>query len=190
MQVYTLDTTGVRPATPETTKTARGTCWAFKHGQQGRGRWQWRALLAIRDFPATHPQQRPEPCQHYRPLWLEGTDARGNRHIILLRAEEDDGTRLILWSLSPGYRGGASYDIQGRARLIGEGHEAQGDAGRMGGAPCPVVLVEGPCRLSWHRTGRLYGQEADWVAVFDGQSWLVSPQGACALEEAAFAESD
>jgi len=188
MKVFILDTTGVHPAIPQVTQTARGPCWAFTHGEQGRGRWEWRALLAIRDFPARNPKQPPEPAQDYRPLWLEGADARGNRHLLLLREEEDDGTRLILWSLSPGYRGGASYEIQGQARLVGQGHQAQGAAGRMGGAPCPVVLVDGPCRLSWHRTGRLYGGQPDWVAVYDGHNWFVSPEGQCALEEAAFAQ--
>ena len=188
MKVFRLDTAGLSAVAPELINTGRGPCWAFTHGETGRGRWEWRALLAVRHFPATDPKQRPSPDQNYRPLWLEGADARGNRHLLLLRDEKDDGTRLMLWSLSPGFRGGATYKVEGRATMVGQGCEAQGAAGRMGGAPCPVVLVHGPCRLTWNRTGRLYGGEARWTAVYDGRSWLVSPEGQCALEEAAFAQ--
>lgn len=85
----------------------------------------------------------------------------------------------------PGYRGTASYEVSGQARVLAEGAEAQGAAGRMGGAACPVVLVEGPCTLSWHRSGRLYGTEADLAAYFDGAKWTVAPVTDCAVKDAA-----
>lgn len=79
--------------------------------------------------------------------------------------------------MCPGYRGSASYTIEGDAELVDEGYEAQGATGRMGGAPVPVVLVKGPCRLKWSRTGRLYGARPDWIAIYDGEKWDVVPQG-------------
>ena len=115
---------------------------------------------------------------------LHRQDPRGNQLYLLARGE-NDGTALVLWSLDPGFRGGASYKVSGRGRVIALGEEAQGDAGRMGGADCPVVHVTGPCRLEWTRTGRLYGEPADWVAEFDGSEWTVGPDCECAVEEAA-----
>ena len=56
----------------------------------------------------------------------------------------------------------------------------------MGSADCPVVLVSGSCRLSWKRLGRLYGDPADWVAVFDGQEWTVGPANEVEMEEEIF----
>jgi hypothetical protein len=120
-----------------------------------------------------------------------GEDGRGRWQIRLpLAAREfpaptDAGEQLVLWHLSPGYRGGASFGVAGQATAVAVGEEAQGAAGRMGGADCPVVLVTGPCQLSWHRSGRLYGSEADWSAVFDGQDWTVAPTDQCSLEQAA-----
>lgn len=113
-------------------------------------------------------------------------DARGNQQFLLVKGRSD-GQTLILWSLSPGYRGGASYKIEGQAVLVAEGEEAQGDAGRMGGAACPLVLVAGPCRLTWTRSGRLYGSSARWLADYDGETWTVGPFDTCAAEEAAHA---
>lgn len=130
-----------------------------------------------------------------KPLSLEGVefklvdlhrqDPRGNEQYLLARGKAD-GAWLVLWSLDPGFRGGASYQVSGQARVLAEGEEAQGDAGRMGGAACPVVHVTGPCRLEWSRTGRLYGDPAEWVAEFDGEVWTVGPEAECAVEEAAF----
>ncbi len=83
---------------------------------------------------------------------------------------------MVLWSLSPGFRGGASWRVaSGAARVVAVGQEAQGDAGRMGGADCPVLLVTGPCTLEWVRTGRLYGSPPAWRATFDGSKWAVEP---------------
>jgi len=55
----------------------------------------------------------------------------------------------------------------------------------MGGAPCPLILVTGPCRLVWERTGRLYGAPARWIAAYDGATWTVAPEEDCLMEEAA-----
>lgn len=120
----------------------------------------------------------------YKLVCLYKQDPRGNP-LYLLAIGRDDGQHLVLWSLSPGYRGGASFGISGKATVLAQGEEAQGDAGRMGGAACPVVLVTGPCRLTWRRSGRLYGSDADWTADFDGHTWTVAPAHVCADEDAA-----
>lgn len=123
-------------------------------------------------------------AENFRLHDLGRKDARGNQQFLLVRGRAD-GQTLVLWSMSPGYRGGASYKIEGQAVLVAEGYEAQGAAGRMGGAPCPIVLVSGPCRLTWTRSGRLYGGAASWVAEYDGETWTVAPVDGCAAEEAA-----
>lgn len=112
-------------------------------------------------------------------------DDRGNNLYVLIPSR-DDGKQLVIWSLSPGFRGGASYSVQGEAHVIAEGREAQGDAGRMGGASVPVVLVTGPCELRWRRTGRLYGEPPSWVARYDGDKWTVSPASETELEDHIF----
>lgn len=131
---------------------------------------------------------RHAPCfetvGEFKLIPLGRKDSQNNDLFIIGRGHED-GTAMILWSLDPGYRGSATYAIEGQAELISKGYEAQGMAGRMGGASCPVVLVTGPSRLVWHREGRLYGSEADWVAEFDGSTWTAGPVQNCVLDEAA-----
>lgn len=199
MKIITVSAAGIAPAQALLVKGQRGRYWAIFHGEEGRGRWQWRLPLGVRDFPPPGEDEiRQLPHWQLPPsMSLEGMevdliplgkrqDARGNDLYLAVRAQEPDGRFLILWSLSPGYRGGATYQVAGAARVIGSGYEAQGMAGRMGGAPCPVVVVgPGPATLSWHRTGRLYDKPADWVATWDGEAWRVSPIDECFLEEAA-----
>ena len=185
MKVKELTIIGLQNVTPKAIRESRGTYWAFCHGEKGRGRWQVRLPLGASDFPFREGEDPPPPETEYKMRPLGRKDARGNDLYVLIRGEQD-GRYLLLWQLCPGFRGGASYQIKGKARLLAEGYEAQGAAGRMGGAPCPVVLVEGPCQLSWHRTGRLYGSPADWVAAFDGQAWTVATPDQCLLEDAIF----
>ena len=169
---------GVVPATPEkASHPTRGEYWRFTHGQEGRGRRLVFFPLGSRDFPGSAPA--PGPGQEYLLIPV------GSGHHIL-GAGRNDGEYLVFWDLNPGYRGGASFEVFGQAKVLAQGEEAQGAAGRMGGAACPVVLVTGPCRLVWHRSGRLYGSEADWTAEFDGQQWTGTPTHLCGLEEAAF----
>jgi hypothetical protein len=188
MKVYQLDIAGLRPAYADIVTAKNGVrYYAIHHGDWGRGRWEVRFPLAAREFiPPEPPNERPSNLGgvELKLVDLHRQDPRGNQLYLLARGESD-GTALILWSLNPGFRGGAEYNIKGQARVIALGREAQGAAGRMGGADCPVVHVTGPCRLEWTRTGRLYGNPADWVAEFNGSEWVVGPAYVCAAEEAA-----
>ncbi len=176
MKVVNLSIRGVFPATPEkATHPTRGEYWRFTHGQEGRGRRLVFFPLGTKDFPGT----APAPEQEYQliPVRLG--------HYIL-GAGTADGHYLVLWDLDPGFRGGAEYTIEGSASIVAEGYEAQGLAGRMGGAPCPVVYVAGPCVLRWTRSGRLYGSPAKWRAVYNGE-WAILPDDAASdAVEAAF----
>jgi len=162
MKVITLSSLGVRPARPvKATHPGRGEYLRFEHGENGRGRKLVFFPLAVRDFP---PGSEVPPDQEF---------AYGGGFV--LRRGYNDGKYLVFWYLEPGYRGSASYEIEGDAVLIAEGMEAQGMAGRVGGAPCPVLLVSGPCMLRWTRTGRLYGSPPHWRAKYDGSIWIVEP---------------
>ena len=187
MRVIRISLSGPRPAAPIVCRTRDGRpYYAFVHGEQGRGRWEVRIPLGARDFPVDEERRTEEFMEaDFRLVKLGKKDARGNE-LFLLGRGESDGAYLVLWSLSPGYRGSAGYNLEGQAEAIAYGCEEQVAAGRLGGADCPVVLVTGPCRLTWHRRGRLYGGQPDWVAEFDGESWRVAPEAECALEEAAF----
>lgn len=230
MRVFNLSTHGITEAFASLcTGATGGEYYAVTHGEQGRGRWQVKFPLAVREFPVPpipptlpftgtttrndglppwsvfcpqHGKQYAQgdrrcpvceaervrvPLQdkEFRLFPLNRQDARGNELSLLVKSNTPDGLQLILWSLSPGYRGDASYEIKGMAQRIAYGMEAQGNAGRMGGAACPVILVAGPCELTWNRSGRLYGSAADWTAVFDGDTWTVAPVATCVLEQAA-----
>jgi len=187
MKVIGISIRGVQPVVATKFRAKNGAeYYAVCHGEEGRGRWQVRFPLAAREFPASADTGDYFQLDgEYKLVELSKKDPRGNQLYLLARGQED-GQQLVLWHLSPGYRGGAEYELSGQARVIAHGEQAQGTAGRMGGAACPVVLVTGPCRLVWHRSGRLYGSEADWTAEFDGQQWTVAPTHICAAEDAAF----
>lgn len=186
MKVLAISTKGISNVFASPTQSKSGNeYYCLSHGESGRGRWEVRIPLAAREFPTPEEHGgRLELAGDYKLVDLRKQDPRGNG-LYLLALGEDDGKQLVFLSLSPGYRGGATYEITGKAWLIAEGEEAQGAAGRMGGASCPVILADGPCTISWHRSGRLYGGDADWVANFDGAKWIVAPVAECALEDAA-----
>ena len=185
MKVVSLSKAGIETASPVLVETPRGNYWCLVAGESGRGRWEYRIPLAAREFPATD-RNTPPVLNAVRLIDLRKQDKRGNPLYLVVKGEED-GQFLVIWNLSMGFRGGADYRIEGQAKLLGEGVVAQGAAGRMGSPPAPVVLVDGPCRLTWHRYGRLYGQPADWVADFDGQTWSVRPDDQCEIDDAALA---
>ena len=186
MKVIAISTRGATQVVATKTIAKTGAeYYALTHGEDGRGRWQIRIPLAAREFPAPADAGDRFPLDgEYKLVDLRKQDPRGNP-LYLLTLGQQDGQHLVLWYLSPGFRGGASFEVAGKAKVIALGEEAQGDAGRAGGAACPVVLVTGPCLLTWHRSGRLYGDAADWTAQFDGQQWTVAPTHVCAAEEAA-----
>jgi hypothetical protein len=179
MKVIAISKRGVAPATPERSLSHRGFYWRFAHGEQGRGRKLVFFPLGARDFPGVEPA--PGPDQDYDLIPVN----EGRAHILVRGSGRQQGF-LALLSLDPGFRGSATYSVHGDAEVLAEGYEAQGEAGRMGGAPCPVLRVTGPCVIRWHRDGRLYGDPADWVAVFDGDEWWVAVVEHEAAEEAAF----
>ena len=159
--------------------------FAIDHGQTGRGRWNVRFPLAAREFPVPVEDRDRIILEgdEYKLIDLKRKDPRGNQQFLLALGKSTNDY-LVFWHMSPGFRGGANYKISGSATLLAEGQEAQGDAGRMGGAPCPVVHVIGPCRLTWERFGRLYGSKSRWTAEFDGETWTVAPSNECVVEEA------
>ena len=154
---------GVTAAKPRLAVIAGREVWTFAHGQEGRNRKRIQIPLLVRDFPA-------EPVG-FPPI---GPYALGAWKPMFLRAGEEDDQQMVLWSLDSGFRGGAEYEVYGAATVVAEGREAQGDAGRMGSAPCPVVIVSGDCELRWRRAGRLYGTPADWIARRVGGQWTVA----------------
>jgi hypothetical protein len=187
MKVIEISRHGISTAPVLTVEGQRGKYLCISHGERGRGRWEYLIPLSAKDFPPV--------CKGGKP-YLEGEeitlrplgrqDAAGNPLFVGLRGEPD-GKFLVLWSLSPGFRGEADYNVLGNAEIIARGRQAEGLAGRAGHADCLVVLVTGPCQLTWYRRGRLYGSPADWVAIYDGDTWTVSSVDGCVIEDAALA---
>jgi hypothetical protein len=185
MKALTLSVSGISQAVALPVNSKSGKYYAITHGQTGRGRWSIRYPLAIREFPYSDDQPSIRLDENLTAINLRKTDPNGNSLFLLAKGEADN-TFMVFWNLSPGYRGSASYKVSGRASVIGLGEEAQGQAGNMGGALCPVLMVAGACSLEWTREGRLYGSPRNWVANFDGQDWSVGSVEDCAIEEAAF----
>jgi hypothetical protein len=183
MKIISISKNGVVTAVANAVTTQNNNkFYVLSHGEEGRGRWEIRIPLAVKDFPPNDKQLIL--TEDYKLINLKKKDKRDNSLYLIVKGD-NDGKYLVLLSLSPGYRGGASYKVNGKATVIGEGYEAQGIAGRMGESPCPIILVEGPCNLSWSRSGRLYGGGSDFIASFDGDKWSVETDSKCMLEEAA-----
>lgn len=185
MRVIQLSVSGEVPVRPSIYKQANGQeAYQFTHGESGRGRWQVRLPLGLKSFPFNGEDGKPSEAQEYKLVKLEGKKDPRENQLYLLGEGSADETCLVLWSLSPGFRGSASFQIEANAELLASGMEAQGDAGRMGGASCPIVLARKGAVLKWQRSGRLYGRPASWIARFDGQTWTVSTETAADLQSA------
>lgn len=210
MKVYRMSFGGVSThPTLQVETTPEGRQYAyFAHGERGRGRWEWRLPLHAGDFPVEgkyDPRLKSYREQDFALCTLEGTDQRGNPRCYLRRWDYTGRTghplpdQLIFLSLDPGYRGGATWSTQVICdyadfwvKHLASGYEAQGEAGRMGGAECPVLLMEYstlPTVIRWERTGRLYGSPAKWEARWspESKSWTVAPEGVTEMEDALFA---
>lgn len=110
-------------------------------------------------------------------------DGAGQEIFVLTRSEAPGW--LVRLCTSPGFRGGSSFEVSGNASVLGQGREAQGAAGRMGGGPVPVIAVTGPAEIRWKRGGRLYGAPDKYVAVYADGSWSVRPADEAELDELA-----
>lgn len=176
MRVVKLDIYGISPKFAEAKRFGERLAFALVAGERGRGRWEYIIPVAASvAVPFNIDNSLDTTNLHFSLKNLNRKDPAGNDMYLLIKGESDNSF-LVFWNLSPGFRGGASYTVSGNAVVIGEGEEAQGLAGRMGGAKCPVVLVTGPCTLQWERSGRLYGQPSHYVASFDGTIWTVGPK--------------
>lgn len=58
----------------------------------------------------------------------------------------------------------------GRVAVVAEGACAQGDAGRMGGGPELLVIMEPGAAVTVHRTGRLYGNPDRLIVSWEGET--------------------
>lgn len=187
MKIKQLSTKGIESVFAYPVEAKSGELYfCATHGENGRGRWQLRFPIPTRIVKPESKESRYELNSNIKFASLNKQDSRGNPQYLIVPDEEtSDNDYIIFWHLSPGFRGCSNFKIEGQADLIARGEQAQGAAGRMGGADCPVVRVTGPCVLSWTRGGRLYGSPAKWVAEFDGENWTVNPADVCSIEEAA-----
>ena len=171
MKIVKIDSSRLKSVLAEKVTTKNGDYFAVSHGEEGRNRWRYVLPMAAREFPAATEETGLTLDEEYKLVDLHKEDRMGNPRYLISIGEED-GTWLVLLSMDPGFRGGvADFVLSGNVKMIAKGEEAQGIAGGMGGAPCPVLLVTGPCEISWTRTGRLYGGVASVVVKFDGTEW-------------------
>jgi hypothetical protein len=103
---------------------------------------------------------------------LNKKDPKGNS-LYFLSKGEDDGTYLVFWNLSPGYKGKASFSFEGDARLLATAYEAQEINDEVVPTPCPIMHVFGDCVLYWERSGKVYGDFRKCKAEFKDNKWSV-----------------
>jgi hypothetical protein len=201
MKAVRLTTQGITPAIARTSVTPTGARpLVLAHGETGDNPDAWCIWLPLtRDLKRAARQHitldggdevlaldgldvRLRRLTEERPpgQTTKRVDKRGQRMFALVPADElmgaEDLRHLVLWSLEPGVGGEATYTTDGMVEVLAEGHEAFGAAGgRPGRAPCPVLLVRGPCRLRWQRGGRITDRENDYTAVYDGAQWRIGP---------------
>lgn len=170
MRVITLDTDGIRNAHPVITQVSRHRfTWAFIQGPLGylsEGKvWIYRFPLHTDDFP---PDSFTEPTGPFKlePMRNGRThshyDHHSNRLFLLRHQNEDDGSFLVLWTLSRFPVSNATYAIYGEVEELGK---ATASDNFNYDAEYPVVHVTGPATLYW------YVGEHQFVATFDGENW-------------------
>lgn len=186
MKILKLDIHGISPKFAVARQFGNRLAFLLVAGERGRGRWEYIIPIASSvAVPSNIDDTFDTTNINFSLKNLNRKDPAGNDLYLVVNGE-DDNTFLVFWNLSPGFRGGAKFSVSGNAVVLGAGEEAQGLAGRMGGAKCPVVLVTGPCTLEWERTGRLYGHPSNYVASFDGTTWTVGPKENVELAEEIF----
>lgn len=113
MRVISISTKGVSSPAVATVKASNGNSYyAICHGEEGRGRWQVRFPLAVREFPFHEKETPSTQDQEFSLVDLRKTDKKNNGMYLLAKGAADNA-QLVFWRLSPGYRGGASYTMGG-----------------------------------------------------------------------------
>jgi len=158
MQIMRLNTNGFTPIQPSWLTGKNGKHYlAYAHGARGRGQWQIQLALSLNDYDET-----PPVGEHYDLIRIGSNDPSGQpRHFLSPGAT--DHRKLVLWDLEPAPGASATYEIEGAAEMVSEGKVITGEAGHLGFAPAPIVLIHGACRLTWNNPEL-------WVFEYDGNN--------------------
>ena len=150
-------------------------------GEHGRGRKLARVALGRRDFPG-------EDTTHVDDVGIFQTQ-RGS--LLVVKETREDNRALILLGTPAGFRGGVSWrvltesgesvplDSSPKVKIVADGYCAQGIAGRAGGGPEYLVIVEPGVKLEVTRRGRLYGADPVLHLVWDGELVFGPPDVVC-----------
>ena len=179
MKVASLSTEGIGVVIARTvppTREGGSPFYCITHGNLGRARWEVRIPLNQQDYAANPKAPKIELYDDDFDLSIldHKRDINGNPSLIL-RKGVPDNRYLLLWDLSPGTGGGALYSVCGEARTLTWGVTTEAEGSKRGFARCPIVLVEGPCELTWYREGSVHGQQRAWHALYDGERWAIGP---------------
>ena len=127
----------------------------------------------------------PLNCQHRIPKWeydaildcaVIRTKEKGTVLLVEPQEETDERALVYLQVLS-GFRGDVKYVFPEKGvTLLFEGAHAQGIAGRMGGGPEYLAIIEPGAKIQVHRGGRLYGAPANLVIYYNGQEISVGEE--------------
>ncbi len=139
-------------------------------GEPGRGRKLVRVALGRRDFPEGG-------VSHIDDVGIFQTQ-KGT--LLVVKETKLDNRALVLLKTPPGFRGSVSWyaltrnesvtlDESPKVKLVAIGYCAQGMAGRAGGGPEYLAIIEPGTRLEVTRRGRLYGSDPVLHLVWDGE---------------------
>lgn len=168
-------------------------------GEAGRGRELARVGLGSKDFPV--PPERLERCSVIKTekgtmlIVSERSNVPAGRALVLVNVSagyrgSTKWTTAEAQSCPDAERGdlyscclcGASVELgsphsgqtypQWSGTVIAEGHEAQGDAGNMGGHVVRLIVMSPGDVLRVRRQGRLYGANPEVIIRWDGEHLL------------------
>jgi hypothetical protein len=180
MKIASLSASGIDIVIAKTipaTREGGSPFYCVTHGDAGKMRWEIRIPINNQDIPTDtrHPAIELRRDDFDLIVLDRKQDVFDNPGLIL-RTGKSDHRYLILWNLTPGLNGGAQYKVEGNARVISKGLTSQEEGSKRGQADCPVVLINGPCALTWYREGNVFGQPRAWCATYDGSQWDVLPK--------------
>jgi len=91
-----------------------------------------------------------------------GKTKAGNRRLNVIKSIDNSNYVIVLLKPTYGFRGGVKFNL-GNIDSIESGYISQGAAGRMGGNYHHLLILKDGDIISYERTGRLYGNPAEWV---------------------------
>ena len=164
MKILTLNGTTIEQTVVESITLSNGTeIGAITVGEKGRGR-----RLGVLPLNA----QAGEVVTDV----VIGTTKAGKPRLFKDSNTRDNGL-LLVFKPKHGFRGSVDFKVPENAKIITDGHIAQGIAGRMGGNNQYILKFENieGVHFEFKRRGRLYGEPSEYTVTYLNSSITCLP---------------